>query len=102
VQTDRTVLNNEPDTIIHENEQGPHLLLDVAISGDRNVIKKELGKVLQYKHLTREIQSMCNIKEVIQLIIGVNGTISKIFRLLLFLLLSLLVVVVLIVVAEIV
>jgi len=46
VQTDRTILNNKPDTIIHDNEQGPYLLLDVAISRDRNVIKKEPGKIL--------------------------------------------------------
>jgi hypothetical protein len=29
--------------------------IDVAISGDRNVIKKEAEKVLKYKYLTIEI-----------------------------------------------
>jgi hypothetical protein len=30
------------------------MLIDVAISGDRNVIKKEAEKVLMYKDLTIE------------------------------------------------
>jgi hypothetical protein len=32
------------------------MLLDVAISGDRNVIKKEADKILKYKDLTTEKQ----------------------------------------------
>ena len=40
VQTDRTIPNNKPDTIIRDNEKGTCMLIDVAISGDRNVIKK--------------------------------------------------------------
>ena len=41
VQTDRTVRNNKPDIIIRDNEKGTCVLIDVAMSGDRNVIKKE-------------------------------------------------------------
>ena len=53
----------------------------VAISGDRNVIKKEAEKILKYKELTIEIQRMWNIKtKVIPVIIGATGTISKTFR----------------------
>ena len=37
-------------------------LIGVAISGDRNVIKKEAEKILKYKDLTIEIQRMWNIK----------------------------------------
>jgi len=39
VQTDRTIPNNKPDIIINVNEKGTCMLTDVAISGDRNVIK---------------------------------------------------------------
>ena len=39
VQTDRTIPNNKPDIIIEVNEAGTCMLIDVAISGDRNVIK---------------------------------------------------------------
>jgi len=56
-------------------------LKDVAISGDRNVIKKEAEKVLKYKDLTIEIQRMWNVKtKVIPVIIGTTGTISKSLR----------------------
>ena len=40
IQTDRTIPNNKPHIIIRNNEKGTYMLIDVAISGDRNVIKK--------------------------------------------------------------
>jgi len=56
-------------------------VIDVAILGDRNVIKKEAEKILKYKELTiREIQRMWKVKtRVIPVIIGATGTISKSF-----------------------
>jgi len=55
--------------------------IDVAISGDRNVIKKEAEKILKYKDLTMEIQRMKNVKtKVMPVITGATGTISKSFR----------------------
>jgi hypothetical protein len=81
VQTDRTIPNNKPDIIIRDNEKGTCMLIDVAISGDRNVIKKEAKKILKYKYLTIEIQRMWNVKvSVIPVVIGATGTISKSFR----------------------
>ena len=56
VQTDRTIPNNKQDIIIRDNEQFTCMLIDDAISGDRNVIKKEAEKILKYKDLTIEIQ----------------------------------------------
>jgi len=41
VQIDRTILNNKPDILIRDNEKGTCMLIDVAISGDRNVIKNK-------------------------------------------------------------
>jgi len=38
------------------------MLIDAAISGDRNVIKKEKDKILKYKDLTIEVQRMWNVK----------------------------------------
>ena len=53
----------------------------LAISGDRNMIKKEAKKILKYKDLTKEIQLKWNVKtKVIPVIIGTTGTISKSFR----------------------
>ena len=39
------------------------MLIDVAISGHRNVIKKEAEKTLKHKNLTIEIQRMWNVKK---------------------------------------
>jgi len=57
------------------------MLIDVAMSGDRNVIKKEAEKILKYKDLTIEIQHIWNVKtKVIPVITGATWTISKSFR----------------------
>ena len=78
---DKAIPNNKPDIIIRDNEKRTCMLIDVAISGDRNVIKKEAEKILKYKDLTIEIQRMLNVKTtVIAVIIGATGTISKAFR----------------------
>ena len=44
-QTDRTIPNNTTDIIIRDNEKGRCMLMDVGISGDRNVIKSEAERV---------------------------------------------------------
>ena len=81
MQTDRTIPSNKPDIIISDDEKGTCVLTDVAISGDRNVIKKEAEKILKYKDLTIEIQRMWNAKtKLIPVIIGVTGTISELLR----------------------
>ena len=81
MQTDRTIPNNKPDITIHDHEKGKCVSTDVAISGDRNVIKKEAKKIISIKTLTTEIHHMWNIKtKVIPVIIGANETISKSFR----------------------
>jgi len=81
VQTDRTIPQNKPDIIIGDNEKRTCMLIEVAISGARNVIKKEADKILKYIDLTIEIQRMWNVKtKVIPVIIGATGTISKSLR----------------------
>jgi hypothetical protein len=72
---------SKPDIITQDNEKGTCMLIDVAIPGDRNVIKKEAEKILKYKALIIEIQRMWNVKtKVTPVIIGATGTISKSFR----------------------
>jgi len=74
VQTDRTIPNNKSNIIIRDNEKGACMLIDVAISGDRNVFKKEVEKILKYKDLTTETQRMWNVKaRVIPVIMGAMG-----------------------------
>jgi hypothetical protein len=56
-------------------------LIDVAISGDRNVIKKEAEKVAKYTDLTIENQHMWNVKaKVIPVTTGANWNNFKITR----------------------
>jgi len=38
------IIINKPYIIIRDNERGTCMLIDVALSGDRNVIKKEAEK----------------------------------------------------------
>jgi len=57
------------------------MLIDVAISGDRNMIKREAEKILKYKDITIERRRTWKVKpKVIPVIIGATGTISKSFR----------------------
>ena len=37
------------------------MLIDAAISGERNVITKEAEKILQYKHLITQRFSACEL-----------------------------------------
>ena len=73
--------NNNNNNNNKGNEKGTCMLIDVAISGDRNVIKKEAEKILKYEDLRIEVQCMWNVKtRVIPVIIGATGTISKSLR----------------------
>ena len=57
------------------------MLIDAAIPGDKNAIKKEDEKILKYKDLIIEIQRIWNVEaKVIPVIIGATGTISKSLR----------------------
>ena len=49
------------------------MLIDVTITGERNVIKKEAKKILKYKDLIIDIQRMWNVNTTVIPV----GTISK-------------------------
>jgi hypothetical protein len=53
VQTDRTIPINKPDIIIQDRGERACMLIDVAITGDRNVINKEADKILNIKTYNR-------------------------------------------------
>jgi hypothetical protein len=46
-KTDRSTQSNKQDNIIRDNERGTFLLIDIAISGDRNGIKIEADKTVK-------------------------------------------------------
>jgi len=57
------------------------MLIDVAVSEDRNAIKREAKKFLKYTDLTKEIQRMWNVTtKMITVIKGETGSIPKTFR----------------------
>ena len=56
------------------------MLIDVAIPGDKNVIKREAEKILKYKDPITEIERRWNVKAKVIPMIGVTGTISKSLR----------------------
>jgi hypothetical protein len=62
MQTDRNIPNHKPDIIILDNEEGTCILIDAAISGDRNLVRKEARRIRKYKDLRTEIQRMWNVK----------------------------------------
>jgi len=47
LRTDTAIPNNKPDVIIRDNKQGTCMLIDAAIPGEGNVIKKEAEKILK-------------------------------------------------------
>jgi hypothetical protein len=51
VKSDGTIPNNKPYIIIRDNEEGTCVLIVVAISEDRNVLRKEAEKILSIKTL---------------------------------------------------
>jgi hypothetical protein len=54
------------------------MLIDIANSGDRNVVKKEAEKIVKYKNLTIEIQCMWCVKtNAIAVTTGKSEIISK-------------------------
>ena len=55
MQTDRAISNNKPDIIIRDHEKRTSMLIYVANSGERNMLKKEAQKILKYKDLIIEI-----------------------------------------------
>jgi len=67
--------------MIHDNAKETYILIDVAIPGDRNVVKKEAEKILKCRDLPTELQRMWNVKtKVIPVIRGATGTISESLR----------------------
>jgi len=81
VRTYRTIPNNKPDIKTRDTKEGTCTLIDVTISGDRNVIKGKAAKIWKYRELIIEIQRKWNVKaKVILSITGVSGTISKSLR----------------------
>jgi hypothetical protein len=55
-------LVNKLDVIIKKKKDTTWVLTDVAVPLDRDVIKMEAEKKNKYKHVSREIHRMWNVK----------------------------------------
>ena len=53
MQTDRSTPNNRLDITIRDNAKGTYIQIDVAVSRDRNVFKKEVEKILECMEIQR-------------------------------------------------
>ena len=78
VITDRTILANPPDIVLHDKKKKIGLLIDVAIPDDLNVNTKETGKLSKYNDLEINVSRMWNVRtKVMPVIIGALATIEK-------------------------
>jgi hypothetical protein len=81
MQTGKTIPNNKPDIITRDNEKLKYMLIQAAISVDRNGVQRAAENILKYKDLKTEIRCMWNVKaKVIPVITGETGTVSKLLR----------------------
>jgi hypothetical protein len=48
---DRTIPDTEPDITIRDNEGVAYMLIDVAVSGDRNMVMKEAERIRKHRDL---------------------------------------------------
>ena len=71
VHTDRQFITNRPDIIIKNKKEKTCVLIEVAISEDRNVVLREAENKQKYKSCCIEAQRMWNVKcMIIQVITG--------------------------------
>ena len=71
MNTDGCIPINKADIIIRDNEKETCLLMDAAISGDRNVINRDAKKIPKYKDLVIYCNTVfnmtCTICEISQI-----------------------------------
>ena len=79
VQCDRYIEHRKPDILIIDSLQRRGWIIDVAISGDSRVTKKEEEKVNKYQDLRLEIVRLWKLKKVdiIPVVVGALGAVSR-------------------------
>ena len=79
IQCDHHVEARRPDIIVMEKDSKKALIIDIASSGDHNVIEKESEKVEKYQDLKREIKKLWNLRsfDVIPVVVGALGSVSR-------------------------
>jgi hypothetical protein len=76
VITDRTILANPPNIVLHDKKEKICLLIDIP--DDSNVNTKETEKLSKYNDLEIEVSRMWKVEtKVVPVIIGPSPTIEK-------------------------
>jgi hypothetical protein len=60
--TDRKILTNRPDIVLHGKDEKTCLLIDIAIPDDSNVKTKETEKLNKYKDREIEVNRMWKVR----------------------------------------
>ena len=78
--TDKKILANRPDVVIHDRKSKTCMLIDASVPDDKNIALKEAEKISKYKDLEIEINRMWNVKiKVVPVVVGALGTLRKDF-----------------------
>ena len=79
IQTDKVLEHSRPDIVVLEKDQRICKIIDVACPFDTRIIEKEREKVDRYQDLKWELKRIwqCNDVQVVPIIIGALGTVSK-------------------------
>ena len=80
IQTDKTLEHNRLDITVIEKKTKKCLLIDPAYPFDTRIEKKEEEKCSNYCDLKYEIARMWRMKEIIPVVIGALGTVTKQFE----------------------
>ena len=76
--TDRKILANRPEFVIHDRKSKTCMLIDVSVPDDKNIVLKEAAKINEYKDLEIEINLMWNVKtKVVLVVVGALGKTSR-------------------------
>ena len=79
IQTDKVLEHSRPDILVLDKDQRICKIIDVACPFDTRIIEKEREKVDRYQDLKWELKRIwqCNDVQVVPIIIGALGTVSK-------------------------
>ena len=78
IHTDRSINANRPEIVVKDCNKKTGLLIDMAMSSDRNFSLKKYEEISKCKDLEIEMQKMWHMKAiVIPLVVGALGMIKK-------------------------
>ena len=77
--TDKKVMSNRPDILIHDSKNKSCQIIDVAIPACTNIVKKIAEKITKYKELEIELKKCWNLQEIktIPVVCGALGTVTS-------------------------